>query len=167
MSIEHGPKGGVGGISDIREYATLDGNPIGDGEDARHSITLPPWFSRQGRTLFSVDSGFGTVKCRAVPGSDATWLKLIAGDDNADWALLLSAIVALPSDWKVETEAKVGSMTFVEGDDFPPIEDVRKSKHTAREFAQNLLPPSLVTQIVTGQRYAALPPIPYTNASPR
>lgn len=162
--MEHGPKGGVGGISEIREYATLDGEVVGTGEDAKPSIKLPPWYRRTGRTLFEVDTGFGTVKCKAVAMSESKIMSILRGDDGTDLSLVFRTLVAVP-DWAAEEDTKIGDVVFKVGDTFPPLEDVKGTKAQGA-YIRNVLPPSAVVQIMTGLRFVSLPPIPYTEASP-
>ena len=165
--IPHGPKGAIGGVASIREYATLDGQPIGSGDTLKTSLMLPPWFTRTGRVLYKIDSGFGDVLCRAVTGSDEDFLKILNGDKDAPFSIVVDALVALPSDWKIEEPCQIGSVVFKKGDDLPPIRDIRDNESAAQAYVQGALPPSLIAQVVTGQRYVSLPPIPASQASPR
>lgn len=162
--MEHGPKGGIGGVAEIREYATLDGGKIGEGEDAKASISLPPWFTRTGRITFEINTGFGVLKCKAIPLSEAKIATMLTGDEDSDLTPIFNAIIEVP-EWEAETDTTIGSVTFQKGDPFPPLEDV-KGKAARNDFVRRALPPSAIVQIATGLRYTALPPIPYTEADP-
>lgn len=150
-----------GSIADLRRVASLDGSDITEGKPY---LDLPKWFTRQGRSRFSIDSGFGTVQMKVVPVDEALISGFLRQEPNS-CKKMLQAIVALPG-WTAEDRVSLDKDLVIEaGESLPAVEQIAaRSPAVCAKFVGECLPVSLLQQIVAGIRFMLLPPIAYTTA---
>lgn len=145
-------------IGDIREVRSLLQQP--DEKGAIPTVRFPDWYKRTGTRSAEIDSGFGTVRVRAVYLEDD-----LKGDELLK--VLLGALRELP-DWTFEENAMIGGKSFAKGDAVPmplSVNATRNAQH-ARAYVEAALPPSLLQQVYLAIGFMAVPPIDITSADP-
>ena len=129
-----------------------------DEETGKDYVQFPPWFTRTGVRTCEVDSGLGKVILRAC-AFDQDEL-----ESNSGWLKLTGAILSIP-DWQMEYDytlvGEKGERVMVKGESMPSPKDVytQQDELLARNYWDELLPPSLAQQVIASMLFMRLPPL--------